>query len=89
MVQMIVQHQVKNFEEWKQVFDSVAGDRKRNGEISSQVYRSDSDPNQVAAIFKWDSQANANKYTQSPELKAAMERAGVTGHHSISFFSEA
>ena len=89
MARMLVQHQVKNFAEWKKVFDSVADLRTSNGELSSQVYRSESDPNHITAIFKWDSLANAHKYAQSPELKAAMEQAGVEGQPSISFLNEA
>jgi quinol monooxygenase YgiN len=89
MASILVQHRVKNFAEWKKVFDSAVDLRTRNGELSSQVYRSESDPNQVTAIFKWDSMANAHKYAQSPELKAAMEKAGVEGQPSISFLNEA
>lgn len=89
MARMLVQHQVKNFAEWKMVFDSVADLRTRNGELSSELYRSESDPNNITAIFKWDSLANAHKYAQSPELRAAMEKAGVVGQPSISFLNEA
>ncbi len=89
MARMLVQHQVKSFEVWKRVFDSVTDLRTRNGELSSDVYRSENDPNNITAIFKWDSLANAHKYAQSPELKAAMEKAGVEGRPSISFLNEA
>lgn len=89
MASMLVQHQVKNFAEWKKVFDSVEDLRTSNGELSSHVYRSESNPNNITAIFKWDSLANAHKYAQSPELKAAMEKAGVEGQPSISFLNEA
>jgi hypothetical protein len=40
-------------------------------------------------MFEWDSLENAQKYAQSPELKAAMERAGVEGPPDISFLNEA
>lgn len=89
MAIMLVQHQVQDFAEWKKVFDSVADLRARNGELSAEVYRSESDPNNITAIFKWDSLANAHKYAQSPELKAAMEKAGVEGKPSITFLNEA
>ena len=89
MYNMLVHHQVKNFAEWKKVFDSVVDLRKRSGELSANIYRSESDPNDITAIFKWDSLANAHKYAQSPELKAAMEKAGVEGQPSIFFLNEA
>jgi quinol monooxygenase YgiN len=88
MASMLVQHKVKDFAEWKKVFDSVADVRTSSGELSDQIYRDASDPNRLTAIFKWDSLANAQKYANSPELKAAMEKAGVEGPPNISFLNE-
>jgi quinol monooxygenase YgiN len=88
MASMLIQHKVKNFTDWKKVYDSVAGLRASNGELSDQVFRDASDPNKITLIFKWDSLPNAQKWAQSPELKAAMEKAGVDGAPSISFMNE-
>jgi len=88
MASMLVQHQVKDFSEWKNVYDSVADLRTSNGELSDQIFRDASDPNKLTAIFKWDSLANAQKYAKSPELKAAMEKAGVVGPPDIYFLNE-
>jgi len=89
MASMLVQHQVKDFSEWKNVYDSVADLRTSNGELSDQIFRDASDPNKLTVIFQWDSLANAQKYAQSPELKAAMEKAGVNGPPKIDFLNEA
>ena len=89
MASMLVQHQVKDFSEWKKVYDSLADLRASNGELSDQIFRDASDPNRLTLIFKWDSLANAQKYAQSPELKAAMEKAGVNGPPKIYFLNEA
>lgn len=88
MASMLVQHKVKDFAAWKNVYDSVADLRASNGELSDQIYRDASDPNRLTVIFKWDSLANAQKYAQSPELKAAMEKAGVEGPPNIFFLNE-
>ena len=85
---MLVQHKVKDFADWKNVYDSVADLRASNGELSDQIYREASDPNSLTIVFKWDSLANAQKYAQSPELKAAMEKAGVEGPPKIYFLNE-
>ena len=89
MATMLVQHKVKNFADWKKVYDSVAGLRASNGELSDQIYRDASDPNKLTLVFKWNSLANAQKWAQSPDLKAAMEKAGVDGPPAISFLNEA
>jgi heme-degrading monooxygenase HmoA len=89
MASMLVQHQVKDYSAWKKVYDSVKDLRTSNGELSDKIYRDASDPNKLTIMFKWDSIENAKKYANSPELKAAMERAGVEGKPSIYFLKEA
>jgi quinol monooxygenase YgiN len=89
MTSMLIQHKVKDFVEWKKVFDSAAGLRTSSGELSAQVFRDVSDPNSITTINKWNSLANAQKFAHSPELKAAMEKAGVAGAPSVYFLNEA
>ena len=88
MASMLVQHKVKDYASWKKVYDSLFDLRASNGELSDKIYRDANDPNNLTLIFKWDSLANARKYAQSPDLKAAMEKAGVMGPPSITFLNE-
>jgi heme-degrading monooxygenase HmoA len=87
MAGMLVQHKVKDFTNWKKVYDSQASLRSSSGEISDQIYHNASDPNQLVLVFKWNSVENAQKFANSPELKAAMEKAGVEGPPTITFLS--
>lgn len=89
MAGMLVQHKVLDFEKWKNVFDSQSAFRASSGEISGRIYRNASDPNQLVLVFKWDSVENAQKFAHSPELRAAMEKAGVEGPPTITFLNEA
>jgi quinol monooxygenase YgiN len=89
MASLLIQHQVKDYAAWKKVFDSAIDLRKSNGELSAQVYRDTSDPNKITTINKWNTIANAQKFAHSPELKAAMEKAGVVGAPIVSFLNEA
>jgi quinol monooxygenase YgiN len=88
MATMLITHKVKNFSDWKKVFDSAFEMRKSSGELSAQVYQDAGDPNMVTTVNKWNSMANAQKFAQSPDLKAAMEKAGVEGHPSVYFLNE-
>ena len=88
MAYMFVRHSVQDYEAWKSVFDSVADLRRRSGEKSYQILRQENGSKEVVALFEWDSLDNARKYATSPELKAAMERAGVTGKPEIFFLEE-
>jgi quinol monooxygenase YgiN len=89
MASILIHHQVKDYAAWKKVFDSSIDLRKSNGELSAQVYRDASDPNKVTTLNKWNSLENAQKFAHSPELKAAMEKAGVVGQPNVSFVNEA
>ena len=88
MASILIQHKVKDFATWKKVFDSVKELRTSSGELSAQVFRDADDPNQVTVLNKWDSVANAQKFAHSPELRAAMEKAGVDGPPAIHFLNE-
>jgi quinol monooxygenase YgiN len=89
MATILVQHKVKDFAEWKKVFDSAIEMRKSAGELSAQVFRDAEDPNNLTVINQWDSLENAQKFVQSPDLQAAMEKAGVAGPPTITFLNEA
>jgi quinol monooxygenase YgiN len=88
MASILIQHKVKDFSEWKKVFDSFAGLRTSNGEISVQIFRDAGNPNSLTVINKWNSLENAQKFASSPDLKAAMEKAGVEGPPAVYFLNE-
>jgi quinol monooxygenase YgiN len=89
MATILVQHKVKDFAEWKKTFDSAIEMRKSAGELSAQVFRDAEDPNSLTVINQWDTIENAQKFVQSPELQAAMEKTGVAGPPTITFLNEA
>ena len=89
MTSMLIQHKVNDFAAWKKVFDSAAGLRSSSGELSTQIFQDASDPNSLTIINKWNSLENAQKFAHSPELKAAMEKAGVSGPPTVTFLNEA
>jgi quinol monooxygenase YgiN len=89
MAILMVQHQVKDYETWRTVFDSAAPLRTAAGELTADVYRDAIDPNKVTVLNKWRSMEDAHKFAQSPELMEAMERSGVVGTPSVHFLNEA
>ena len=42
---MLVQHKVKDFANWKKVYDSQAAFRASSGELSDEIYHNASDSN--------------------------------------------
>jgi hypothetical protein len=88
MPYMLVQHKVENFAKWKAVFDSKLDLRQMNGEKSAQILHDADDHNSLTLLFEWDTLENARQYAQNPDLKAAMQEAGVTGPPDIAFLNE-
>jgi L-rhamnose mutarotase len=89
MTHVIVRHEVKDFDSWKEVFDSVENMRKSSGEKSFQIFRDEVNRNLVFGIFKWETPEKAREYFESSELKGKMEEAGVVGEPVFYFVDEA
>ena len=90
MASMLIQHKVVDFEAWKKVFDSSLKFYVfPMVKFRIRFFSDASDPNQLTVINKWDSMANMQKFANSPELKAAMEKAGVVGKPNVFFLNEA
>ena len=88
MASMLVRAQVKDFQAWKKVYDEAGDMRDSFGGGADRVYQDESDPNTYTAIIEWDSIENAKNYSQSPELRAAMEKAGVLGPPTVYYLDE-
>ncbi len=88
MASMMVQHKVKDYAEWRKVFEAHEGLRKSSGELSHQIFRDVSDPNKLVTLNTWKSLADAQKFASSPELREAMKEAGVEGIPLVTFLDE-
>ncbi len=83
---LIVAHAVKDFAAWKNVYDSVEGLRKRHGIIGAAVNRALDEPNFVTVYHQAETRAELQAFAASPELKAAMQQAGVAGQPELRFY---
>jgi quinol monooxygenase YgiN len=82
---MFIKHRVADFAKWKPVFDDHEGTRRESGVTAHSVHRDADDPNVVIIAFRVGSIARAREFVASPDLEAAMERAGVVGPPEIWF----
>lgn len=86
---MFVRHQVKDFQAWHTVYQDLPPMQKALGVTAQAVYRSADDPNDVTVTHEFASLEAARAYVGSPELRAAMDRAGVAGPPTIWFANPA
>ena len=76
---LFVHHEVADYGIWRKTFDAFAPTQKKLGIIGSSVYQSADNANDVTVIHDFKSVEKAKAFAASPELKAAMEKAGVKG----------
>ena len=89
MVDLWVRHKVRNFDEWKIIFDNHFAMRKAGGEASCRVFYNADNATDIVLFFEWNSRAAAEAFHASPQARKGMEEAGVIGDVEIIFVSEA
>ena len=82
---LVVVHKVKDFDKWLPVFESDDSMQRANGLTRTVLGRGIDDPNMVLIGFKMADYDKAKAMGSSPELKAKMEKGGVTGPPSMHF----
>ncbi len=85
MSKMIVNHRTTDFDTWKSAYESMEPVRRKYGSTGSKVFRGISDPNDLVIITHWDNAEQARNYSQSPELKDALQRGQVNGDSKFYF----
>ena len=85
MVRMFVRHDVADYDAWRQSYDAFDGTRSEMGVTAHAVYLSVDDPNNVTVTHDFADADAARAFTSSPELRSAMENAGVTSEPTIWF----
>ena len=77
MQHVLIIHEVENYSAWKVIFDQAADIRKQAGEISYQLFRYDTDTNNIVHFSEWTSLENARLFFESEELVEIRKQAGV------------
>ena len=89
MATTVVLHHVKDYQAWRQVYDSIATIQKASGVVAESVYQGKGDPNNVLVLHRFATMDAAETFFANPELREAMQRGGVEGAPRIEFFEEA
>jgi hypothetical protein len=79
MIQLVVRHQVGNFEQWHGFYKKFAALRARYGVRSEQVFQAIDDPCNVTLIHAFDTLVEVQTILASTEIQAALAEAGVVG----------
>jgi hypothetical protein len=82
---LLVRHKVREFREWKRVFDAHKDAQRHAGLRIEKVMRNIYEPNEV--FFEVMDLAKARGFVQSKEVPKAQEEAGVVDKPDIYFLA--
>jgi heme-degrading monooxygenase HmoA len=88
MPYVLIRHTVADYATWKPVYDEHANTRKASGSKGARLFRNANNPQEMLILLEWDDLEKARQFTQSAELRQAMQRAGVTDQPDIYFLEE-
>jgi hypothetical protein len=86
-VMVQITHEVKNFSDWKQGFDADKPNREAMGANVTGVFTSVENPNLVSVTCEVPSKEAAMAFLNNPDLKGAMEKAGVISAPEIKIYN--
>jgi len=89
MTTLFVRHTVADYAAWRRIFDSFAATQKALGVIDKAVYQAADNANDITVTHDFATLESAKAFAGSPELKAAMNHAGVTSAPTIWFATRA
>lgn len=84
----IIQHEVKDFKEWKKVFDEDQPNVAKAGAKLLGVYTSINNPNDVTMIFEAPNVELYDTLMSDPHRQEQIERAGVVGTPKATFLNK-
>jgi hypothetical protein len=86
MGMMILRHKVRDYGQWRPIFDRHAEMQREAGLINPRVYHSaDSNKSEIVVVFDTEDTKKAKEFAASPNLKEAMTAAGVLDTPTIYF----
>jgi len=68
---------VADYDKWRPVFEEKAELRKSFGCTGTHVFRNARDAHEVIINLQWDTEANAEKFMTSDQIKEAFRQSGV------------
>jgi hypothetical protein len=83
---MIIRHKVRDYGQWRPIFDGHVEMQRAAGLINPRVYHSaDSNKSEIVVVFDTEDTKKARDFAASAVLKEAMIKAGVLDAPTIYF----
>jgi hypothetical protein len=87
MALLTVQHTVRDYGAWRTIYDALEEVQLDWGVTGASVHRLANAPNVVLVLREFATVAQAHGFLTNQEIRAAMERAGVTSEPRIEIYA--
>lgn len=84
---LLVRHKVKEFQDWKRVFDAHKEAQRQAGLRIERVMRNLYEPNEVFLLFEVTDLGKARGFVFSPQVPEAQADSGVVDKPDIYFLA--
>jgi hypothetical protein len=84
---LLVRHKVREYDEWKRVFDAHKDAQRKAGLRIERVMRNLYEPQEVFLFFEVMDLAKARGFVSSPEVSASQKEAGVVDKPDVYFMA--
>ena len=84
----IITHEVKNYSNWRKIYDGDEKNRSKAGFRQTGVFQSVNNPNIVTMIFEVPTVEAMTTFMENPALKEAMEKGGVIGMPDVKILNK-
>jgi len=88
MTTVIISHEVKDYADWKKVYDADDVNRSKSGIHITGLYHSVENSNMITLVGEAPSVEAVTQFMSNPLLKEAMERGGVLGVPEVKILSK-
>jgi hypothetical protein len=85
MGMMIIRHKVRDYGQWRPIFDGHVEMQRAAGLINPRDHSADSNKSEIVVLFDTEDTNKAKDFAASADLKEAMIKAGVLDTPTIYF----
>ncbi len=85
---LIMQHQVRDYDDWKPEFDAGEPVRTKHRCTSHEIFRGADDANDVTVMLEFPSREAGDEFLADPALRERMDAAGVVSQPRTMFVTQ-
>ena len=87
MEYVVIAHEIEDYAKWRAVYDEHRSARDSAGLKEMRVFQAVDNPNMVSIVFMGEL-SKLQEFGNSPDLKEAMEKAGVKGQPQVMYYND-